>query len=303
MQSVQSLWSGYGEIARYASPKHNKTYIVKHIAAPKQQTHPRGWNTQTSHQRKLQSYKIEARFYRDYALLCDQHCAVPKLLAEFSEQPQQILVMQDLDSMGFAVRKTSVDLKDVRLGIKWLAFFHGRFLQQDLTKLWPIGTYWHLKTRQEEFDVMQQGSLKQAAKTIDEILNQASFQTLLHGDAKLANFCFAADGQVAAVDFQYVGGGCGMKDVAYFIGSCLDEDACAVYEEQLLDHYFAALKNAISVYQPMLDAQALEADWRPLFEFAWADFHRFLKGWCPGHWKINSYSERISKEVIASITS
>ena len=301
---MQSLWSGYGEIARYASPKHNKTYIVKHIAAPKQQTHPRGWNTQTSHQRKLQSYKIEARFYRDYALLCDQHCAVPKLLAEFSEQPQQILVMQDLDSMGFAVRKTSVDLKDVRLGIKWLAFFHGRFLQQDLTKLWPIGTYWHLKTRQEEFDVMQQGSLKQAAKTIDEILNQASFQTLLHGDAKLANFCFPDRPNInhlAAVDFQYVGKGVGVKDLMYFLGSCLSEDDLFRFETQLLDEYFLQLQHAIAHYQIDIDFESLQLQWRRLYPLAWADFHRFLLGWSPDHYKIGAYMQKQTEIALAKL--
>ena len=34
--------------------------------------------------------------------------------------------------------------------------------------------------------------------------------------------------------------------------------------------------------------------------FAWADFHRFLKGWSPSHWKINDYSERITRGVIES---
>jgi thiamine kinase-like enzyme len=65
--------------------------------------------------------------------------------------------------------------------------------------------------------------LKEAAPVIDEKLNTCAYKTFVHGDAKLANFCFAPDGQVAGVDFQYVGGGCGMKDVAYFIGSCLNE--------------------------------------------------------------------------------
>jgi Ser/Thr protein kinase RdoA (MazF antagonist) len=59
------------------------------------------------------------------------------------------------------------------------------------------------------------------AAVIDQVLNNCSYQTIVHGDAKLANFCFSKEGAVSAVDFQYVGGGCGMKDVAYFLGSCL----------------------------------------------------------------------------------
>jgi len=38
---------------------------------------------------------------------------------------------------------------------------------------------------------------------------------------------------------------------------------------------------------------------RGLFPLAWTDFHRFLKGWSPGYWKINSYSERMAREVLA----
>ena len=40
---------------------------------------------------------------------------------------------------------------------------------------------------------------------------------------------------------------------------------------------------------------------RSVYRVAWADFHRFLKGWSPGHWKINSYSERVTKEVISQL--
>ncbi len=47
--------------------------------------------------------------------------------------------------------------------------------------------------------------------------------------------------------------------------------------------------------------EALEREWRTLYAFAWADFHRFLKGWKPDHWKINSYSERITKTVINTL--
>ena len=50
---------------------------------------------------------------------------------------------------------------------------------------------------------------------------------------------------MAAVDFQYIGGGVGVKDLAYFIGSCLYEEDCERYEKQLLDYYFSALKAAL----------------------------------------------------------
>ena len=116
------------------------------------------------------------------------------------------------------------------------------------------------------------------------------------GDAKLANFCFSKDGQVAGVDFQYVGGGCGMKDVAYFIGSCLTERECERLESQILEVYFENLQNALEERN-----DPLENEWRSLYRVAWADFHRFLKGWSPGHWKINSYSERVLEEVVDSL--
>jgi len=125
----------------------------------------------------------------------------------------------------------------------------------------------------------------------------------VHGDAKLANFCFSSDGkQVAAVDFQYVGGGCGMKDVAYFISSCLDERECERLEGPLLAHYFAALKEALTEYQPEINSAEVEAVWRDLYPVAWCDFYRFLKGWSPGHWKIHRYSERLAREVVASLS-
>ena len=46
----------------------------------------------------------------------------------------------------------------------------------------------------------------------------------VHGDAKVDNFCVGT-GAVAAVDFQYVGGGVGVQDVVYLLASCLDAEA------------------------------------------------------------------------------
>ena len=93
-----------------------------------------------------------------------------------------------------------------------------------------------------------------------------------------------------------------MKDVAYFIGSCLFEEDCERHEQRLLDDYFQALKQALQHHQPSINAKEVERSWRHLFPVAWADFHRFVKGWSPGHWKIHAYSERVTREVIAQLS-
>lgn len=181
-----------------------------------------------------------------------------------------------------------------------MANFHATFMGAQPDSLWQTGTYWHLETRSEELAALNDLSLKNAAPALDQLLSSARHQTIVHGDAKLANFCFSvSDEKASAVDFQYVGGGCGMKDLAYFIGSCLDESACEEQENELLNYYFNHLNKALAQKQPELDAQKIEDEWRPLYPVAWADFHRFLKGWSPEHWKINSYSERVCREVLA----
>ena len=94
-----------------------------------------------------------------------------------------------------------------------------------------------------------------------------------------------------------------MKDVAYFIGSCLNEDECEAMESQLLDYYFAILNDRIAQKDISVNATELESEWRELYPVALADFHRFIKGWSPGHWKINSYSETLTASVIKSLQS
>lgn len=303
LDDVQSLWSGYGVIRRYAlKGSTNRTVIVKQVTPPTSANHPRGWNTGLSHQRKIRSYQVESAWYEHYSKLCDEHCRVPRCLGLHASDNKFVMVLEDLDASGFSARKTSVTLKEMTSCLHWLANFHATFMGQPPEGLWPVGTYWHLDTRPDELAALEDQPLKAAAEKIDQMLRECRYQTLVHGDAKLANFCFSADGdQVAAVDFQYAGGGCGIKDVAYFIGSCLDEAECEAYESQLLDLYFAALKAALRERQKSIDPQTVETEWRAYFPVAWADFHRFVKGWSPGHWKIHGYSERITGQVVRDI--
>ena len=92
-----------------------------------------------------------------------------------------------------------------------------------------------------------------------------------------------------------------MKDLAYFLGSCLDEDACEGREDELLTVYFARLGEALTECNKSIDQAALEADWRALYPVAWTDFYRFLEGWSPGHWKAHRYTKRLAREVLATL--
>lgn len=300
VEVIQSLWSGYGEIARYRHSSDNRTLVVKHVVLPDSATHPRGWNTSTSHQRKVDSYHNEAAFYRDFSSICHAACRVPKCVEVVESGEIPLLVMEDLDAAGFDQRRTSATMPDVKRVIAWLAAFHGRFLCQQTPQLWPVGTYWHLATRQDEWQVLEAGPLKEYASAFDATLNQAPFQTLLHGDAKLANFCFSSD-EVAAVDFQYTGRGPGVKDLAYFLGSCFGDEALFQYHDELLDYYFQQLRESASEHARDSDLASLEAQWRDLYCVAWADFFRFLAGWSPGHAKINPYMEHQTTLAIATI--
>ena len=120
----------------------------------------------------------------------------------------------------------------------------------------------------------------------------------MHGDAKLANFCFSKNNKVAAVDFQYVGGGCGVKDVAYFLGSCFNANDLSRYDDESWNFYFTLLAELAEKRDIEIDTGHLVESWRELIPLAWADFHRFVKGWKPGHWKVNSYSEQITQRAI-----
>lgn len=212
------------------------------------------------------------------------------------------MVLEDLDAAGYPGRRREASPRELEACLSWLAHFHATFMGAKPDGLWPIGTYWHLATRPDELEALEDGPLKQAAATLDHKLNEARFRTFVHGDAKIANFCFSGGGDaVAAVDFQYVGGGCGMKDVAYFLGSCLDEERCERLESTLLAFYFQQLKTALEQAGARVEFDALEEEWSSLYPVAWTDFHRFLQGWSPGHWKLHRYSERLAREVLESL--
>jgi hypothetical protein len=309
-ERVQELWSGYGEIRRAMLVGSSTTpVIVKCVVPPPSATHAAA--EARSHRRKLRSYEVERAFYRRYGACCGTVARVASALHVGGNGDRTLLVLEDLDASGFGLRHHRASEAELTACLRWLAHFHARFLGVRPESLWNVGTYWHLATRPDELAAVRDAAVRRAAPVLDERLNRARFRTLVHGDAKLQNFCFADTGDaVAAVDFQYVGGGVGVKDVAYCLTSCLTPRELERDAPQHLNAYFRELRATLEVphtdpapeaSRDALDVDALEAEWRELYPLACADFYRFLLGWAGGRESRDAYLEGVTQRVLARL--
>ncbi|TCS42512.1 aminoglycoside phosphotransferase family protein [Reinekea marinisedimentorum] len=308
---MQSLWAGQGELVRMllstaergSAAEKTKSLVVKQIIDKPSGGHPRGWNTTLSQQRKRRSYQVELHWYRQFASSLNSAARMPGLVYSEASNHGLLLVLEDL-AVDYPVRFTAgqddrpTD-SQIQSCIHWLAQFHARTLQHNSEGLWPVGGYWHLDTRPDEWQAMPEGELKRLAGALDEQLRACPYQSIIHGDAKLANFCFDASGKkVAAVDFQYVGNGPGVKDLMLLLSSVMPDERLVTEAHGWVEYYFEQLSLGLKKWQKGVDADEVIAAWRPLYPVAWADFHRFLKGWSPGHWKIGRYCWQESNKCL-----
>lgn len=300
VERIQALWAGHGDLVRVAldgGPA--RTAIVK-WARP-----PAGADVSTT--RKRRSYEVETAFYRAVAPRCDDTCRVPRLLASRGgvAEGEWLLVLEDLDAAGYDRRAREAPGPLLDAALAWLASFHARFVGEPFDALWPVGTYWHVETRHDELAAIEDRELRAAAPILHERLASARFQTLLHGDPKDANFCFSRDGRrVAAVDFQYTGRGCAMRDVAYLLYGRADEPDDGI-DHARLDTYFRHLRRFLALREGAMDAvdaDALEAEGRALYPIARLDFCRFLAGWRPSLWRDDVRGQRFVRAMIAACT-
>jgi hypothetical protein len=299
---IQELWSGYGKIIRYnLNSTDYSSVVVKYIQLKPTKNHPRGWNTTNSHERKVKSYEVEGSWYQYHVHELSDKVRMPELIGVTKEGLETVLILEDLDSKGFHVRKVNASIVELKQCISWLASLHGSTIQTEIINIWKEGSYWNLSTRSDEYKSMCKSHLKEYSHKMDSILNSTAYRCIIHGDSKLSNFCFQTKNEgVAGLDFQYIGIGCGMKDLTYLIGSAITPEQCFEYEDELIDFYFKELEKNIEV---LIDFNELKKEWRPLFTIAWADFNRFLMGWMPSHAKLNNYSDNITLRALKQLRS
>ncbi|MEM6986635.1 MAG: phosphotransferase, partial [Pseudomonadota bacterium] len=276
------------------------TAVLKWVDPYAPVQHPHGWHGDAGHARKLASYRVETAFYQSTGATPNTHWRVPACIASGCADDGQVrLLLEDLDAAGFAQRAHAGDHDALDACVTWLAAFHASHLNRAADTIWPVGCYWHLGTRADEWHAMPAGALKSHAAAIDTALNSARFQTWVHGDAKLANFCLNHNRtQAAAVDFQYVGAGVGVRDLMVLCASALDDSALTRHADSVLERYFERLRARLHAG---VAGAALEAEWRALWPFAWADYLRFLAGWSPGHTRNTAYAEAQTARALAQL--
>ena len=125
-----------------------------------------------SHQRKVKSYEVECYFYQHVASKVHAYARIPKCLGWGQVGQDLLLILEDLDSVGYGKRKQSIDWNELLSCLKWLAHFHATFMGEPTEGLWQEGTYWHLETRPDELKTMEEQWLKEAAHKIDQCLKK-----------------------------------------------------------------------------------------------------------------------------------
>lgn len=317
---LADLWAGYGSIYRIHTSKSNTedaTYIVKTIAPPHSSAGDEEYDE--GHVRKMLSYRIEANFYRDWAGQLGRPadgCCIPKLLASSEEGEQvQTLVMEDL-SIRFPIlteRRGTLSDKQVEKALQWLASFHASSWDIESYSstssfcpppsessnwagkgLWRIGGYHYLATRLDELSSISATSTwgklglhagSDLPAAVEWCLNNPSRRSslsLIHGDVKAANMAFSRDtASMAMYDFQYVGVGLGVQDLAKFLTTSIPSHRLRDQkgEETLLKMYHGELVKRLPK-EADYQFDELMQDW----ELALVSWVRFLAGWSGGFW-------------------
>tara|TARA_B100001063_G_scaffold225295_1_gene233988 strand:+ start:1593 stop:2549 length:957 start_codon:yes stop_codon:yes gene_type:complete len=287
-ETLTSLWSGCGSIVECRLD--NVPCVIKAIKIPNHINHPKIKQSKFALKRKQQSYHVEYHFYKLYSHHLPKTAKSIACVNAINCGDEYALVFKNFTQFGFT-QAISLHIKPI---LKWLAHFHAFNLNKQHDELWGQGCYWHLNTRPDEFNALMSNTnnefdIKVVAKKLAYQLKHAKYKTLIHGDAKLANFAVNSNNEIRGYDFQYTGAGVGIVDVMYFMTSCFSCEELYVHAENELAYYFDELEHALALHQPDIPVHAVTNEWKALWSAAWADFYRFLAGWSPEHYKINSY--------------
>ncbi|RPB17426.1 hypothetical protein P167DRAFT_515826 [Morchella conica CCBAS932] len=320
---ITSLWSNYGHIYRLTFPSH-PPLILKLIQPP-----PTPRTASESHIRKLLSYRAERHFYTHLSHHLTPHSPIATPHPISAAYTDAALLIDDLTKTFPLSPSHRYSPAHTSAVIRWLANFHAAYwgwgeaaelelipppLQaaapDEARGVWQRGGYWYLDTRAEEMQCLLDDDgdggyafLLPHVQAVAERLRVRPGDlgaTLMHGDCKGANIVFAppgGDGEVrcALYDFQYVGVGLGVQDLAYFLGTSVDVRLLeGGGEDALLRGYYDELVAALGrrgVEVGGYTWEVLVGQW----EWALVDWMRFMAGW--GCWGNSRWVEGRARRI------
>lgn len=357
---IQSLWAGYGEIARIvavpdgsefdAMSPNPQSYVIKLVTPPPTKSEDEG------HTRKILSYRVEQYFYSQLAPQMPAYIPVAKCLASINQiKPDgtsiTAMILTDLrqEFPTAGEKRGALSPTQVASAIFWLSKFHGfwwplvndfnrsslvlppleelRRDDQDAIQrsIWLNGGYTYLATRRKEYALLVHDTQSEWSQKLTQTVEghdlsiaelvgaflepkqsssspTGNYQTLIHGDVKSENLFTSTSGeQVAFYDFQYVGLGLGVCDLAKLFTcsvplSMLITDKTFPHELQmqsgersLLERYLSSLK----------EESGKEYEWETFvrhWEIALVDWLRFQASW--GFWGNTEWLEARVRSIL-----
>lgn len=206
-----------------------------------------------------QAYLAEVGFYRELAATVDVDAPVCYLVAATPDASSFTLVLQDLAPAQPGDQITGATVAEIAQATRNLAGLHGP--RWGDPSLWDSPWLEIAKPGANHLAEMFPLMLPQVAERLGPALSAADHETLaavgavlgdflaarphryalIHGDYRLDNLLFGADGRVCAVDWQTLTVGLPARDLAYVIGTSLSVADRRAAEADLVRGYWREL--------------------------------------------------------------
>ena len=187
----------------------------------------------------LLAYEREMRFYQNFSAECPLHPPAFYGGSDVSGEGDYLLLMEDLESFRFVSQLDVLSAQDASACLAGLARMHAYYWEKpeldvadslyqfsDWADIYApiIATGWPLFQKDfgdvipaEMFPMYEPGNA--AAGAIFRYFSESRPKTLLHGDARIENFCFHRNtGAARAYDWQLAAAGPGIYDVILLLG-------------------------------------------------------------------------------------
>lgn len=210
--------------------------------------------------RWLSLHRREYLFYRDVA----GHGTVraPALYyGDYDERSHNfVFVLEDLGGMEAIPQSAGIDAARARQAVRTVAGLHGRFwgaagdpalsacgdfLSSGESRIMQTVYLLTLPAALERFGDLFTAETRRLAEAFGLRIAShfaavsAGPKSVVHGDFRADNMLFGGDGreEVAVIDWQGFGTGCGMYDVAFFLGTSVTSAVRRCIERDALDEY------------------------------------------------------------------